>query len=134
MNVKRMATSIVTVMMVVTIFGMNGAMADGQGAYGTKVAMCDVDDTYRLNQLPPVFGPFGQQIRYVDNAPVGYGQEDDVYLDVDGIPVAAVYRVSQLDIRLTPSVRISCNWSAPETAANVGIISRALIGVSYPMT
>ena len=107
MNVKTMAISITTVMMVLAIFGVAGAMAAGQDDYGTKVAMCDVDDTYRLNPLPAA-----QQIMYVDNGPVGYGQEDDVYLDVDGVAVGGVFYVSPLDIRLTPVTRGTTTYPA----------------------
>ena len=98
MNVRKTAMSITTVMMVLAIFGVAGAMAAGQDDYGTKVAMCDVDNTYRLNPLPAA-----QQIMYVDTGPGGYDQGDEVYLDVDGVLVGGVAYVSPLDIRLTPA-------------------------------
>ena len=98
MNVRKTAMSITTVMMVLAIFGVAGAMAAGQDDYGTKVAMCDVDNTYRLNPLPAA-----QQIMYVDTGPGGYEQGDEVYLDVDGVLVGGVAYVSPLDIRLTPA-------------------------------
>lgn len=92
MNVKRMATSVIALMLVVTLFGVTGAMADGQDDYGTQVVMCDVDDTYRLINLP------GAQIVYVDANTNGIcDMLEAVYLDVDGTLTV----VSPLDIRLS---------------------------------
>ena len=91
LRIKKILPVTLVAIMIMATFGLTGVSAAGQGAFGSQVEICEVDDTYILQPLPG-----GAVIRYRNNAPATYGWEDDFYLDADGSGL-----VSPNDIRIT---------------------------------
>lgn len=90
LRIKKIMPITLVAIMIMATFGMAGVSAAGQGAYGSQVEICDIDDTYILT-LPIV-----PTVGWIDNAPFGiFGGNDQVYLDMDNTG-----DVSTEDIRL----------------------------------
>jgi len=118
LKIKKIMPVTLVAMMIMATFGLTGVSAAGQGAFGSQVEICEVDDTYILQPLP------GAVIRYENNLPLAsYGWEDDFYLDADGSGT-----VSPNDIRITSAAGRAPGSQVVNGEGDIGTVFDAMPG------